>query len=140
MREKREGDVSMATKLLIYKAAVEKGFSVYIKLCLQHVSRDYFTKFNRDLYRVRPLDEMEDQQNLLQSIPMYNTSSIEEVDILSDAIQKLNFIEKKILYLKYIQDKTDKDIAYSIGVTRQAISKSRTNALRKLKIQLESQF
>jgi hypothetical protein len=37
--------------------AVEKGFSSYVKSCLQHSSRDFFKKVSRDSRQVGPLNE-----------------------------------------------------------------------------------
>ncbi|MFB5677926.1 sigma factor-like helix-turn-helix DNA-binding protein, partial [Paenibacillus terreus] len=67
------------------------------------------------------------------------TITFEDFAVLSQAIETLSFSEKRVLYLKFFQDKTDKEIAQFIGVTRQAITKSKSNVLVKLKNHLEIQ-
>ncbi|TYA14781.1 sigma-70 family RNA polymerase sigma factor [Paenibacillus faecis] len=118
--------------------AVEKGFSIYVKHCLRHASRDYFKKLYRDSFHAIPFDAVafETNNNALD-IWTSTTVTIEDLTVLSQAIKTLSSSEKKVLYLKFFQDKTDKEIAQFIGVTRQAISKSKTNVLVKLKSHLE---
>jgi DNA-directed RNA polymerase specialized sigma subunit len=41
--------------------------------------------------------------------------------------------EKKLLYLKFHLEKTDKEIVQALGVTRQAVTKSKMILLDKLK-------
>ncbi|RRJ67252.1 sigma-70 family RNA polymerase sigma factor [Paenibacillus oralis] len=117
--------------------AVEKGFSIYIKLCIRHVSRDYFRKLNRDSFYVRPLDAIVYEPYLTLNLQTSTVMTVEDFEVLSQAIETLSSSEKKVLYLKFFQNKTDKEIAQFIGVTRQAVSKSKTNVLVKLKSQLE---
>ncbi|AHV98336.1 sigma-70 family RNA polymerase sigma factor [Paenibacillus sabinae] len=116
--------------------AVEKGFSSYVKLCLQHASRDYFKKIYRDSSRTKSLDDITSGVNITFNIYTTIPTRVEDYEILFQAIGNLSTFEKKILYLKYYQDKTDLQIAQTIGVTRQAISKSKTNILLKLKNQI----
>ncbi|QWU18347.1 sigma-70 family RNA polymerase sigma factor [Paenibacillus sophorae] len=115
---------------------VEKGFSIYIKLCLQHARRDYFKKLYRDSFYVRSYDEVAFETNII-NFRTSTTVSIEDSSALSQAIEILNSSEKKVLFLKYYQCKTDKEIAEFIGVSRQAITKSRKKVLVKLKSHLE---
>lgn len=46
-------------------------------------------------------------------------------------------MEKKLLALKFAEEKTDTEIASMLGLTQQAISKSKKLLLRKLKSNLE---
>ncbi|MDF2923945.1 MAG: hypothetical protein K0R57_2859 [Paenibacillaceae bacterium] len=117
--------------------AVEKGFSSYVKSCLRHASRDYFKKLHRDYYHLRSFDELACEVNIILNICANPINEIEENAILSEAIGTLSASEKRVLYQKFIQEKTDKEIALSVGVTRQAITKSKINVLVKLKSQLE---
>lgn len=117
--------------------AVERGFSIYVKHCLRNASRDYFKKLYRDYFHARPFDAVAFETNNTLDIWTSMTVSIEDLTVLSQAIETLSSSEKKVLYLKFFQDKTDKEIAQFIGVTRQAISKSKTNVLVKLKSHLE---
>ncbi|WP_411722737.1 sigma factor-like helix-turn-helix DNA-binding protein [Paenibacillus peoriae] len=57
--------------------------------------------------------------------------------MLSEAIKTLRPSERKVLYLKFMQDQTDKEIAESLGSTRQAATKLRKKVLLKLKSHLE---
>ncbi|WP_044482110.1 sigma-70 family RNA polymerase sigma factor [Paenibacillus antibioticophila] len=116
--------------------AVEKGFSNYTKVCLKHASRDYFKKLYRDSVLV-PFDECEPK--IAINIRTSTTITFEDYAALSQAIETLSSSEKKVLYLKFFQDKTDKEVAQFIGVTRQAITKSKSNVLVKLKSHLEVQ-
>lgn len=115
--------------------AVERGFSIYIKQCLRHASRDFFKKLYRDFFHVKSFDECE--SILALNIRTSTTVTIEDYTVLLQAIETLSSSEKKVLYLKFYQDKTDKEIAQFIGVTRQAISKCKTNLLIKIKSYLE---
>ncbi|MEI2394770.1 MULTISPECIES: sigma-70 family RNA polymerase sigma factor [Paenibacillus] len=116
--------------------AVEKGFSSYIKSCLQHASRDYFKKLNRESYRVAPLDESAHEIDVV--VGSFTTSAIvDDYASLSQALDNLTTLEKKVIYLKFYQDKTDKEIAQILGVSRQAISKFKTTILVKLKVDME---
>lgn len=122
---------------LRYCESVEKGFSIYIKLCLKHASRDFFIKLYRDSFHVEPFDEYE--SILTFDFWTNSTLTIEDSAILLQAIETLNSSEKMVIHLKFFQGKTDKEIAQMIGVTRQAISKSKANVLVKLKSHLEIQ-
>ena len=48
-------------------------------------------------------------------------------------MQILSPSERKMLYLKFYWERTDKEIARLFGVTRQAVTKSKINLLIKLK-------
>lgn len=115
--------------------AVERGFSIYVKQCLRHASRDFFKKFYRDNFHDRLFDEVLFDTN--DTLRTGTIVPIEDSTVLSQAIETLNASEKKVLYLKFFQDKTDREIAQFIGVTRQAVSKSKMNILVKLKSHLE---
>ncbi|WP_431091372.1 sigma factor-like helix-turn-helix DNA-binding protein [Paenibacillus sp. 8b26] len=60
-----------------------------------------------------------------------------EYTSLSQAVADLSIIEKKVLFLKFYKDKTDREIAETLGVSRQAISKLRKTILVKLKYYME---
>ncbi|MGV2881689.1 sigma-70 family RNA polymerase sigma factor [Paenibacillus taichungensis] len=118
--------------------AVEKGFSRYIQTCLFHTSRDFFRKIDREYHRTEPLNEDFDTDALNVTINFFSsTLYVEAHEYLRSAIQTLNPMEKKLLFLKFYDEKTDAEIANSFGLTQQAISKSKKLLLDKLKNQLE---
>ncbi|MEN2767335.1 sigma-70 family RNA polymerase sigma factor [Ornithinibacillus xuwenensis] len=52
---------------------------------------------------------------------------------LYDAIKSLTDNQKRILYLAFIKNMTDTEISKILNVTQQAISKSKKNALKKVR-------
>ncbi|MNC64270.1 hypothetical protein D3C75_1144580 [compost metagenome] len=86
-----------------------------------------------------PLDAVTYEVNI--SLNIYPIPSPEEEDhtLFSQVIDELHLSinEKKVFYLKYCEDKTDREIARNMGVTRQAITKTKSNILVKLKRHLE---
>ena len=119
------------------KEIIGRVFVCYVKKCLQHSKKDYVQKQNRDLYRLTFLSDLTLNNNIIASNDQsYPT---EDYILLLQAGSKLKLSpkEKKILIMKFIDDKTDKEIAKALGVTRQAVSKSKSQLLIKLRKYLE---
>lgn len=57
-------------------------------------------------------------------------------DSVSTAVAKLNLRQKKVLYLAYVMQYKDKEIAKMLGMTIQAVNKNRNTALKKVRILL----
>lgn len=121
------------------KESVEKAFSSYVKACLQHAQKDYFMKLRRDSAYVIPLDAVAFEININFHVRPYETLYAQSVPILSQALEllHLNTRERKIIYHKYYEDKTDKEIAKLLGISRQAVSKIKSKILVKLKKNIE---
>lgn len=119
-------------------ANVEKGFSRYIQSCLYHTSRDFFRKIDREFRYTEPLDEDTDGNHLTIDFFVPPTAAyVEAQECLFSAIRALNPMEKKLLFLKFYEEKTDTEIAHMLGLTQQAVSKTKRLLLDKLKSQLE---
>lgn len=69
------------------------------------------------------------------NIYLSSSTRVENCATLIQIIDELKFstVEKRVLVLKYCKDQTDKEIAYNLGISRQAVSKMKANLLRKLK-------
>ena len=52
---------------------------------------------------------------------------------LSEAMQKLGEREKKILFLRYYQGKTQTEISEEVGISQAQVSRLEKNALKSLK-------
>ncbi|AIQ13852.1 RNA polymerase sigma factor [Paenibacillus durus] len=119
--------------------SVEKAFGSYVKSCLQHASRDYFEKLRRDSSHVTLLDAVAYEVNISFCICSTHSPRVEDSPIFEQVIEQmpLSSTEKKVVYFKYYEDKTDKEIARILGVSRQAVTKSKSNILLKLKRHLE---
>nr|WP_191964418.1 sigma-70 family RNA polymerase sigma factor [Aneurinibacillus sp. XH2] len=113
--------------------AFEKGFSRYVNSCLSRASRDYFRRLNREYQRLVPYDENVPEVGFTCKIIVCPFIHVEKRLSLSQAMQSLSPSERKLLYLKFYGERTDKEIANLFGVTRQAITKSKINLLIRLK-------
>lgn len=116
--------------------AIKNAFSSYVQSCLRHASRDYYKKALRHTSHTILLDEKE-LNNIKPnfSICLSSSTRVENCTTLIQIIDELKFstVEKRVLVLKYCKDLTDKEIAYNLGISRQAVSKMKANLLRKLK-------
>lgn len=118
-----------------FKDSIEKAFSSYIKVCLRHAQKDYFEKLRRDLAYVIPLDAVTFEININLLIQHHNILQPQHEPTFSQ-ISELSYLtlkEKRLLYHKYYEDKTDKEIASLLGTSRQAVSKMKSKILVKLK-------
>lgn len=114
---------------------LERAFSSYAKACLQHAQKDYTEKLSRDLSYVVPLDAVTFEININFLVHHHNMSHPPYDPALSQIpeIAHLTSKEQRLLYHKYYEDKTDKEIARLLGISRQAVSKMKSNILVKLK-------
>lgn len=56
---------------------------------------------------------------------------------LINIIEKLTEKQKKVIYLSYFEDKTNKKIANSMNITEKAVEALKTRALKKIREKLE---
>ena len=56
---------------------------------------------------------------------------------LAEALSKLNSKERKIIYMRYFQDRTQMDIATQIGISQVQISRIEKRVLQQLKISMQ---
>ncbi|MNW42752.1 Bacteriocin UviA [compost metagenome] len=115
--------------------SLERAFSSYVKACLQHAQKDYFEKLRRDSTYVVPMDAVTFEININYLVSQHNLPQHQHIPVLSQ-IPELSLLtskEQRLLYHKYYEDKTDKEIARLLGTSRQAVSKLKSNVLVKLK-------
>lgn len=115
------------------KEIVGRAFISYAKKCLKNARRDYIKKQNRYLYRLTFLSDLTFDIGILGS-PSHLFPS-EDYILLLQAGSKLELSsnEKKILFMKFFEDKTDNEIAKALRISRQAVSKSKAQLLIKLR-------
>ncbi|MGG4220576.1 sigma-70 family RNA polymerase sigma factor [Paenibacillus jamilae] len=122
------------------KRSIEKAFSSYAITCLRHAQKDYFRKLHRDSSHVIPLDAVTFEVSISFLIHSQEVLQFENANILSQILDNRQFSEQeqKIIYHKYYEDKTDREIAQLLGISRQAVSKSKSKLLVKLKKLIEN--
>ncbi|MNW41428.1 hypothetical protein D3C74_185650 [compost metagenome] len=106
------------------KDSIERAFSSYVKACLQHAQKDYFEKLRRDSAYVVLLDAVTFEININFLVHHRNTLQPQHDPVLSQ-ISEISYLtskEQRLLYHKYYEDKTDKEIALLLGTSRQAVS------------------
>lgn len=120
------------TKQELY-SAIEKGFSSYVKACLAHKSSKIFKSYDQDKNRFMPLNDL--NERTLPQINEYTNQLIlfEEKDSLFEALLSLNSLERRLIHLKFHEEKTDFEVAKSLGVSRQAVTKAKKKLLIKIK-------
>lgn len=122
---------------------IEKGFSKYVKSALLCTAKNYYARYFNDAKLVEPFEEMIDLEDeniniaIMQSNIFYLERYLED-ELLSRAVNTLNVNEKKLLFMKFYEDRTDEQIARVFGVTRQALTKSKKKILDKLRIRMKS--
>lgn len=86
--------------------------------------------------RFRSLNEI--KENALFNKTDYTTHfNILEDESLYEALSSLKPLEKRLIYLKFYKEYTDRQVATILGVSRQAVTKAKKKLLEKLKIKLE---
>lgn len=118
--------------------SVEKAFSSYVKSCMTFMSRNFFKLHDQELYRIKSLEEI--QEGTLEQINFEHNdfALIDEKESLFKVVLTLSSFEKKLLFLKFHEEKPDWKIAEILGVSRQAITKSKKKLLLKIKDSLDS--
>lgn len=118
-------------------SAVEKGFSSYIKFCLTHKSSNFFRNCDQERNRSKSLNDFNEITLYRVSESSIQTKIIDEEESLFEVIRSLNSLEKQLIYLKFHEEKTDREIAQALGVSRQAITKAKKKLLIKMKKRLD---
>ena len=69
----------------------------------------------------------------------HNTHSfcVSDKNELINLIEKLTEKQKKVIYLSYLENKTNKKIANSMNITEKAVEALKTRALKKIREKLE---
>ncbi|MRN53831.1 sigma-70 family RNA polymerase sigma factor [Paenibacillus monticola] len=119
-------------------SSVEMAFSSYVKSCMTFMSRNFFKMHDQELYRIKSLEEI--QEGTLGQINSEHNdfALIDEKESLFKVILTLSSFEKKLLFLKFHEEKPDWKVAEILGVSRQAITKSKKKLLLKIKDSLDS--
>src|SRR5690606_2225556 len=89
---------------------IGRAFVSYVKKCLHRSKRDYVQKQNRYLYRLTFLSELTSKNNIIDSTHQLYPTEDYILLLQANRTLKLNSKEKKILFMKFIDDKTDKEI------------------------------
>lgn len=114
-------------------SAVEKGFSSYVKSCLTHKSGNFFRSYNQEKNRIRSTTEFNEESLLRISECPTQFTSFDEEESLFEVIRSLNSLERRLIYLKFYEEKTDREVAKILGVSRQAVTKAKKKLLVKMK-------
>jgi len=82
-------------------------------------------------------DDEDDSQELIDKIPNYDSEEkmIDKIHITS-IIEGLNDREKKIIFLRFYRDRTQSEIAESLGVSQVQISRLENKILDKLRLKI----
>lgn len=115
------------------KELIGRIFVNYVKKSLQRSKRDYVRKQNQDLYRMLLLGDLILNNSLLASTSQHDPSENYILLLHTSRKLRLSTKEQKIFRMKFVDDKTDKEIAEVLGITRQAVSKSKSQLLIKLR-------
>ncbi|CWU74779.1 TPA_asm: sigma-70 family RNA polymerase sigma factor [Listeria monocytogenes] len=118
-------------------------FVSYIQQSIKNSSNACLKKKQRYSHNYFPTDTLEDIMVNSFCDSYLSFDSIQESDIitleqfteneaLSKALGKLSLKEKRLLYEKYIQCKTDNEIATILKISRQGVSIARKRILKKL--------
>ncbi|AIQ70332.1 sigma-70 family RNA polymerase sigma factor [Paenibacillus graminis] len=118
-------------------AFVEKAFSSYVKSCLTYKSRNLFKVHDQESSQTQSLQETSEWILNKDNLDSNTFSFIDDKETLVELTRLLSAFEKKLLYLKFHEDKADWQIAGILGVSRQAVSKAKKKSLQKLKNNLD---
>lgn len=93
---------------------------------------------DQELHRLKSLEEI--QEGTLEQINSEHNdyTLIDEKESLFKVVLTLSSFEKKLLFLKFHEEKPDWKVAEILGVSRQAITKSKKKLLIKIKDILDS--
>ena len=80
-------------------------------------------------------DEDDDGQELIEKLPSNNEEEIAINKIhISTLIEKLNDREKKLIILRYFRDKTQSEVAESLGVSQVQVSRLESKIIEKMRL------
>ncbi|MNW67751.1 sporulation sigma factor SigF [compost metagenome] len=69
---------------------------------------------------------------------MYSIDILVQQLWLLQPLSSLSISEQRLIYLKFFEEKTDQQIAVLLGVSRQAVTKSKIIVLDKLKRRMDN--
>ncbi|EAK9250446.1 sigma-70 family RNA polymerase sigma factor [Listeria monocytogenes] len=123
-------------------------FVSYVQQSIKNSASACLKKKQKYSHTYFPTDSLEDimrssisesylSLDFISESEIMNLEKFAENEALSRAIEQLNFKEKKLLYEKYIQCKTDSEIARIFDISRQGVSIFRKRLLKKLEVFLK---
>ncbi|EGO6113591.1 sigma-70 family RNA polymerase sigma factor [Enterococcus faecalis] len=123
-------------------------FVSYVQQSIKNSASACLKKKQKYSHTYFPTDSLEDimrssisesylSLDFISESEIMNLENFTENEALSRAIEQLNLKEKKLLYEKYIQCKTDSEIARTFDISRQGVSIFRKRLLKKLEVFLK---
>ncbi len=119
---------------------LEKAFNIYIKIILTRTARDFYRAQSRYYANSIPLELAEEndlsETNFEMNIGASEAHCLEkyiEDEILALIIGSLQPKEKYLIYLKFFEDKTDRQIAMIYGIRQQSLNQRKNRLLNKLR-------
>ena len=117
---------------------LSKDEKAFLKTIIKNAKIDYIRKnkyiFNEEtvLYSNESIEDNIISRND-EKIQVYELEKIFTGKNMSKIAKALTYIDKLVLYLYYIEEKTDKQIGKMLSMDRSAINKRRLRALEKMK-------
>lgn len=121
---------------------LSKNEKAFLKTVIKNAKIDYIRKnkyiFNEETIEDKVLYSNESvEDNIIskndKKIQVYELEKIFTGKNMSKIARALTYIDKLVLYLYYIEGKTDKQIAEMLSMDRSAINKRRLRTLKKMK-------
>lgn len=121
---------------------LSKDEKAFLKTIIKNAKIDYIRKnkyiFNEETIEDKVLYSNESiEDNIIsrndEKIQVYELEKIFTGKNMSKIAKALTYIDKLVLYLYYIEEKTDKQIGKMLSMDRSAINKRRLRALEKMK-------
>ena len=121
---------------------LSKNEKAFLKTVIKNAKIDYIRKnkyiFNEETIEDKVLYSNESvEDNIIskndKKIQVYELEKIFTGKNMSKIARALTYIDKLVLYLYYIEEKTDKQIAEMLSMDRSAINKRRLRTLKKMK-------
>ena len=121
---------------------LSKDEKAFLKIIIKNAKIDYVRKnkyiFNEETIENKVLYSNESIEDSIisrndEKIQVYELEKIFTEKNMSKIAKVLTYIDKLVLYLYYIEEKTDKQIGKILCIDRSAINKRRLRALEKMK-------
>ncbi|WP_035288609.1 sigma-70 family RNA polymerase sigma factor [Clostridium sp. KNHs214] len=132
MYDGAESDLTIAFIEILNKIPLEKATMKNSKFILSYINTSIKNKFiklskynNAFLYNEIKLN--------LEITMDCNNNSIEDSLILNSALSNLSKYQRKIIIDKFFKEKSEIEISKELGISRQAVNKTKNIALKKLK-------
>ncbi|MBW4080027.1 hypothetical protein [Paenibacillus sp. S150] len=119
-------------------SSVEMAFSSYVKSCMTFMSRNFFKLHDQEMHRIESLEVLKEGALRQLNVEHNDFAIIDEKESLFKVVPTLSPFEKRLLFLKFHEEKPDREVAKLLGVSRQAITKSKNKLLKKIKDSLDS--